>query len=121
MGKETNNAATPEQAPVPKSALAAAPVAAMTSTGAHASAETAGLESPVSAVAGVGSARARLLAKRGILTVGDLLLDAPTYENRRSPRSRHSPRRHGAPPSIFYKSAVWQSKGGCQQRLKPSR
>ena len=77
MGKETNNAATPEQAPVPKSVLAAAPVAAMTSTGAHASAETTGLESPVSAVAGVGSARARLLAKRGIVTVGDLLLDAP--------------------------------------------
>jgi ATP-dependent DNA helicase RecG len=44
----------------------------------------AGLESPVSAVAGVGSARARLLAKRGILTVGDLLLDAPRrHEDRR--------------------------------------
>jgi ATP-dependent DNA helicase RecG len=43
-----------------------------------------GLESPVSAVAGVGSARARLLAKRGILTVGDLLLDAPRrHEDRR--------------------------------------
>jgi ATP-dependent DNA helicase RecG len=84
MGKETNNAATPEQAPVPKSVLAAAPVAAMTSTGAHASAETTGLESPVSAVAGVGSARARLLAKRGIVTVGDLLLDAPRrHEDRR--------------------------------------
>ena len=56
----------------------------MTSTGAHASAETTGLESPVSAVAGVGSARARLLAKRGILTVGDLLLDAPRrHEDRR--------------------------------------
>ncbi len=66
----------------------------------------ASLESPVSAVAGVGSARARLLAKRGILTVGNLLLDAPTYENRRSPRSRHPPRRHDAPPSIFYESAV---------------
>ena len=84
MGKETNNAATPEQAPVPKSGLAAAPVAAMTSTGAHASAETTGLESAVSAVAGVGSARARLLAKRGIVTVGDLLLDAPRrHEDRR--------------------------------------
>jgi ATP-dependent DNA helicase RecG len=44
----------------------------------------AGLESPVSAVAGVGSARARLLAKRAILTVGDLLLDAPRrHEDRR--------------------------------------
>ena len=44
----------------------------------------AGLESPVSAVAGVGSARARLLAKRGIVTVGDLLLDAPRrHEDRR--------------------------------------
>jgi ATP-dependent DNA helicase RecG len=44
----------------------------------------AGLESPVSAVAGVGAARARLLAKRGIVTVGDLLLDAPRrHEDRR--------------------------------------
>ena len=44
----------------------------------------AGLESPVSAVAGVGAARARLLAKRGILTVGDLLLDTPRrHEDRR--------------------------------------
>ncbi|MFM8880264.1 MAG: OB-fold nucleic acid binding domain-containing protein, partial [Verrucomicrobiota bacterium] len=44
----------------------------------------AGLESPGSAVAGVGAARARLLAKRGILTVGDLLLDAPRrHEDRR--------------------------------------
>ena len=44
----------------------------------------AGLDAPVSAVAGVGSARARLLARRGIVTVGDLLLDAPRrHEDRR--------------------------------------
>lgn len=76
--------ATPETAPVPMPEPMPASVSRSSTTPAAGTGEHSGLDSPVSAVAGVGSARARLLAKRGIVTVGDLLLDAPRrHEDRR--------------------------------------
>lgn len=76
--------ATPETAPVPMPEPMPASVSGPSTTPAAGTGEPSGLDSQVSAVAGVGSARARLLAKRGIVTVGDLLLDAPRrHEDRR--------------------------------------